>query len=160
MRKFLAVLIALIILTGCQLNKKPEWGQLQINGQSLQVEIVKTPEQMAGGLSGRDSLCANCGMLFTYPDEEVRIFWMKNMFFPLDFIWIKDKEIVGIAQNVPIYTSDGQITTISSLREVNRILEVNSGWANQNNVKIGDIVSEVDWLIGFAIMRWLQNIWS
>lgn len=144
MRKFLAVLIALIILSGCQFKEKTEPLEIKINSAVLTVEIAKTSGQMKKGLAGRSSLCPNCGMLFEYPDYGVRNFWMKGMNFPLDFIWIKDKEIVGLAQNVPIVNESGEVKTLSSFKAVNRVLEVTSGWISQNNVKIGDLVSELD----------------
>lgn len=144
MRKFIAALVALIILSGCSFTQKTEIASLKINNAEFQVEIAQTAGQMKRGLSGRDSLCSNCGMLFVYSDYQVRHFWMKGMNFPLDFIWISGKEIVGLAQNVPITDESGAVKTLNSFRPVNRVLEVPAGWISQNSVKIGDLALGLD----------------
>ncbi|MCX6785309.1 MAG: DUF192 domain-containing protein [Candidatus Komeilibacteria bacterium] len=144
MRKFSAVLFALLILGGCGLAQKMETASLKIGNIALTVEVAKTPSQMAQGLSGRTDLCASCGMLFSYNDSAIRTFWMKNMNFPLDFIWISGQKIVGLSQNVPITDESGKVKILSSFRPVNRVLELSAGWIGQNSVKIGDLVPGLD----------------
>lgn len=149
--KYSLVIIFLFFLTGCQTklleNKNSSnnllgltnQSKVKINGVELKVEIAKTPGAQALGLSGRAELCQNCGLLFIFPDYQIRSFWMKDVNFPLDIIWLKDKEIVGLEENIPILTNN-QITTINSPEEINKVLEVNAGWAKDNNVGVGDKV--------------------
>ncbi len=47
-------------------------------------EIAQTDAEKAQGLMNRKNLCANCGMIFVYPDEQIRSFWMKDTLIPLD----------------------------------------------------------------------------
>lgn len=73
---------------------------INLNGQKLTVEVVKTPASLEQGLSGRDKLDSD-GMLFVLPERSVPKFWMKEMKFDLDLIWIKDQKIVGVITQVP-----------------------------------------------------------
>lgn len=117
---------------------------IRINQTELQVEIVETPQEIAQGLSGRKNLCENCGLLFEFADYQVRHFWMKEMQFPLDIIWVKDEVIAGIAENVPIFDLNGQISRVQSSEQVNKVLEVNAGWAENHSIKTGDKVGGLD----------------
>ena len=58
------------------------------------------------------------------------------MNFPLDFIWIKGDEVVEITAAVPVDRMN-----IRPSQAVDKVIEVNSGWAAENGVKIGDEVS-------------------
>lgn len=126
-------------LSGC--SRKPELNRLataEINGQQLRLEVVSTDSAMAQGLSGRTELCENCGMLFNYGnDYQVRDFWMKEMNFPLDYLWLKDDLVVGLTKDVPVLT-DGQITRLQSPEAVNQVIEVKAGLIEKSGVKIGD----------------------
>lgn len=116
---------------------------IKINRAEIKAEMVNSPRAVALGLSGRKSLDKDCGMLFEYSDYQTRYFWMKGMNFPLDIIWIKDDIVIGIEASVPLLTN-GQISTVQSKEEVNRVLEANGGWADSHNVKIGDKIVGLD----------------
>jgi uncharacterized protein len=139
--KFLAVLVIILILPaiilGCFKKNIIEQTTIKINGRNLKVDVARSKDQQRQGLSGRQELDENSGMLFTFFDYQVRQFWMKDMNFPLDIIWIKDQTIVKISENVPILTNDA-ITTVSSDNDINKVLEVKAGWSKKNNIKIGD----------------------
>lgn len=67
----------------------------------LRVEIAETPEQRARGLSGRDELKDGKGMLFVFPEPGYHSIWMKDMYFPIDIIWIsEDFKVVSVNDNV------------------------------------------------------------
>jgi hypothetical protein len=67
---------------------------------TLNVETVSTPAAMIQGLSGRKSLAYNQGMLFIFPNEGYHKFWMKDMLFPIDIIWLdKDYKVVYVKEN-------------------------------------------------------------
>jgi len=68
-----------------------------INNNCFEVEIAKSQEEKKKGLSLREDLPFNSGMLFVYNKENFYSFWMKDMNFPLDIIWINaDNKIVHI----------------------------------------------------------------
>ncbi|MFA6410890.1 MAG: DUF192 domain-containing protein [Candidatus Buchananbacteria bacterium] len=108
-----------------------------INNTEIKVEIADTTEKQIKGLGNKTSLEKNHGMLFTYPDYKIRSFWMKDMNFPIDIIWLADDQIVGMEKNVP--TQDNKnLTRYYSPKPVNYVLEINANEALENNFKVGD----------------------
>src|SRR3990167_3839192 len=98
-------LISLIFLTACN-NQKIQGEQTEkfiiINNHKIYIEIADTSEKRAQGLSNRDSLPEDHGMLFIFDTYQKSAFWMKDMRFPIDIIWIRDDIIVDITKNVSI----------------------------------------------------------
>src|SRR3989338_8541055 len=67
----------------------------------IEAEIADTDSKRQMGLMFRESLSDNQGMFFIFENEARHGFWMKNMQFPLDILWIdKDKKIADIRTNV------------------------------------------------------------
>lgn len=120
--------------------------QLQVGDKVLMVEISTTPAQMQEGLSDRDSLGQDQGMIFDFSAQPtVTAFWMKDMKFDLDFIWIAGGKVIGITPNVsrPI-SPNAPLPTYSPPAPINQVLEVNAGWADRNKIKTGDEVKIID----------------
>lgn len=109
---------------------------VSINKHELRVEIVNDAQERAKGLGERESLCDSCGMLFEFPEKEKYSFWMKDMNFPLDIIWISGDKIVYIVKNIS-YNFKG---SINSDIEANRVLEINAGMTDEYGIKEGDKV--------------------
>jgi len=95
-------------------------------------EVPTTDEEKMTGLMYRDSLCDNCGMFYDYVDGG---FWMKNVNFPIEMIFINDNQIVNIKK-----ANAQDETTIYPSVESNGNLEVNDGFCDSNNISIGDKV--------------------
>lgn len=112
---------------------------LMINELRIPVEVVDTPEKRTLGLSYRESLASDSGMLFVMPSRRVSSFWMKEMRFPLDIIWIDGDKIVNLSQDLPPGGPQPK-NSYSSLYPVDQVLEVNGGFAEKNGIKIGDQV--------------------
>jgi len=110
-----------------------------INNKSIYLEIADQPLKQLKGLSNRKTLAANSGMLFVYPDKKIRSFWMKDMNFPLDIIWINDDKIVGINKNLAP-EGNQPIRSYKSPVPVNYVIEVNSGFTDKYGIKIDDYV--------------------
>ena len=105
------------------------------------VEVVTTQADMERGLMYRTGLGQDKGMLFKFAEGGVYSFWMKNMHFSLDILWISnDGHIVYIGKNIPACTSDPcpVYTPDNSARYV---LEINSGYAALHQWKVGDMLS-------------------
>ena len=65
------------------------------------LEIARTPEARAMGLSGRATLPDDFGLLFVFPEDDRYGFWMKDMLIPIDIVWIaSDGRIVGVRSDV------------------------------------------------------------
>ena len=95
--------------------------------------MALTPEERAQGLSDRPDLAPDTGMLFIYRQQNRYSFWMRNMHFPLDILWISANCIVADASlNVPPpepgQTTD-QLPRYSPAVPVQYVLEINAGEA-------------------------------
>lgn len=135
------LVIIVFFLSACTI-KNPEISNkphVIINNKIIQIEIADEQPEQIQGLSDRESLDKNSGMLFIFNDKQIRSFWMKNMHFPLDIIWIQDNKIVNISKNLP---PEGEMPEnhYSSKYPVNYVLEVNAGLVDEYEIKIGDIV--------------------
>src|SRR3989344_4327657 len=74
--------------------------KVYIKDISLNIEVADSKEERATGLSGREKLATDSGMIFIYENAERYSFWMKGVKFPLDFIWIMNDKIVDITEFV------------------------------------------------------------
>lgn len=87
-----AFFIALAALFAGGTRNKPvaECGtpELVLGGTHIMLSIAKTPAEQERGLSGHAPLAPDEGMLFIFDDATPKQFWMKDMLFPLDMIWI------------------------------------------------------------------------
>lgn len=107
----------------------------------VDVEVVSKLEDMERGLMYRASLAANNGMLFVFNTESKQQFWMKNMHFNLDMLWIDaDKKIVYISHDVPACTNDPCPIYAPDVMS-QYVLEVNTGYTNAHQWKPGDILT-------------------
>jgi uncharacterized membrane protein (UPF0127 family) len=115
----------------------PTKGFATLKDLPLTVELAQNPSQWEHGLSGRTSLEEGSGMLFLFPQYHVPIFWMKDMQFDLDMIWLAGGKVVDITVNIPKPVSD-KLPTYSPHQAVNMVLEVPAGWSAKNNITVGD----------------------
>jgi uncharacterized membrane protein (UPF0127 family) len=115
-----------------------------IGDASFAVELAVTQQQQAQGLSGRPGLAPGTGMLFIFGSEGLHSFWMKDMRFPLDMVWISaEYAVVDITEDVPP-PDPGQTTsdlpTYMPAEPVQYVLEINAGEAESADIRIGDMV--------------------
>jgi len=110
--------------------------KIRVADKKIKVEIADTQELMIKGLSSRENLPWDQGMLFVYDNYTKPSYWMKDMRFPIDIIWIKDKKIIGITNNIQAPASlTSSLSTYSPSQVINYVLEVNAGWCDENNIK-------------------------
>jgi len=112
-----------------------------INGISISVDLAQTQAQREQGLSGREQLNAGEGMLFLFNEPDYLRFWMKDMNFPIDIIFINDKKIVDIVHNLPVPTKMDMPAAYTSKEKADRVLEIPAGTAESLNWQIGDVVA-------------------
>lgn len=123
---------------------------VSVGGAAFDVEIAFTREDRERGLSGRDGLATDAGMLFVFENGRASSFWMRDMRFALDFVWIGDGcEVIEIHADVPAPpagTDAGLLQTYSSEAPARYNLEINAGEAAKRGVEVGDAVK----FIGFS----------
>ncbi len=116
-----------------------EYGFVVVGDVLIRVEIADTPEERIRGLSGRESLKPGWGMLFIFPQEGVYSFWMYNMRFPLDIIWIdEDGYVVYVVEKAPPCGEDGECPSYTPDAEALYVLEVAAGFVEKNNIREGE----------------------
>jgi len=139
------IFVLFIIFYGGQVKDKdagvqslPDRAVLRIGEAEINVDIADTDSERAQGLSGRETLEQEEGMLFVFETSRVPHFWMRDMNFGLDIIWIDEAlEIVEFTENV---LPESFPKTFSPSAPVKYVLEVNENFVNSNNIKKGDTV--------------------
>jgi len=108
------------------------------NGASVFIEIADTEKERRQGLSERVSLSVGYGLLFIHETRETPSYWMKDMFFPIDIIWIDDGEVIGLTQNAEPENPARTFYTPPS--PVTHVLEVNAGFIEQRGISVGNTI--------------------
>ncbi len=137
----LTVALAFVLINSSQKTTNSKLNtNLRIGNTNIQVEIVDSAAEIEQGLSIREKLGKNEGMYFVLSKKQIVEFWMKDMRFPLDIIWIAEGKIVGFVENAPI-PSGNTIPTFTSPQPITHVLEVNAGFVKQRSIKKGDEVT-------------------
>jgi len=136
------IIITLIVLISFFIFKPFSKNNLQtttlkLNNHNYQIEIASTMSQKAIGLSGRNQLCPNCGMIFLFSYQGILPFWMKDTFIPLDMIWLDSNDKIVNIQTV-IETNSSKILKNSTPAQY--VLELNANDSQKIGLKIGDII--------------------
>ena len=133
--RLIPVVFLLMLSTSACMSSEP---RVRLQGEWFEVELATTPKDQALGLMFRESMEDDQGMLFIFPTEARRSFWMKNTRIPLDiFYFDSELRLVSVSENTPpcrvercpSYPSDGP---------ARYVLELNAGKAQELGVKPGD----------------------
>src|SRR3990167_3255985 len=125
-------------------TQKKESTQVAIKDFTIQVKIADEPKEHQTGLADLSSLPIGEGMLFVFDKSAPYVFWMKDVEFAIDIIWIdENKKIVDIAPNVPPEPDKGEkeLTRYKPKSDAKYVLEINAGLSALHNLQIGDQVS-------------------
>lgn len=106
---------------------------------SVDIEIADNEARRTQGLMYRDSMADNQAMLFIFPNEEERSFWMKNTILPLDIIYLNAKDqIITVQRNTVPYSEE----SVPSNGPAKYVVEVNAGFCDRHSIKAGD---HIEW---------------
>lgn len=111
------------------------------DGIRVAVTVAATVATREKGLSGSDGLAPGEGMLFVFDEPGEYRFWMKDMKFPIDILWIKDGMIADITTDAAVPVPGEPLPTYFPRVPVDRVLEVNAGFARAHGLRIGMPVS-------------------
>ncbi len=135
-RRFLAgaMMICSAVCSAC-VAQEP---YVVLKGQRFTVELAETSEEQSLGLMFRDSLADDHGMLFVFPGESRRSFWMKNTRIPLDILYFDaELRLVSVAADArPCRTP--RCPNYPSTGPAQYVLELNAGKASELGVRPGD----------------------
>ena len=148
-RMLISLALGFIVLLGAALA--PEIGgaaserswpgtyTMRLGDRAIPVEIASTDEERIRGLSGRRDLAAGRGLLFVFPNEATYGFWMKDMNFAIDIVWISaDLKVIHIAEDVAPQTYPMVFRPSQPARYV---LELKAMGARKLGVKVGSPVT-------------------
>lgn len=108
---------------------------IKIDDIELTVQVADTDHRRADGLMFQDELPYDEGMLFIFEDSKKRTFWMSNMLFSLDIIWIGSQgNVVHIDNNVPPCDTEACPRYDSGGKDVKYVLEVTAGFVEKFNI--------------------------
>lgn len=113
-----------------------------IGGETFILELAITPEERSRGLSNREHLAPDGGMLFVFSQESTLSFWMWQTLIPLDILFLDgERRIVNIHTMHPQPgVSDGQLTRYRSTAPAQYAVEVNAGIAAELELTPGMVV--------------------
>ena len=106
-------------------------------GKEISVEVADTVEKRSLGLGKRSGLENGWGMLFVFGKRKQHGFWMKDMHFPLDIIWLDNHRIVHILRNVQPAKSGVNPPVMIPPVAGNFVLEIEAGQAAELKLQVG-----------------------
>jgi len=119
----------------------------EVRGHQLVLEVVSDDVARAKGLGGHAPLSDREGMLFVFPTAETRTFWMKDMTFPIDIVWLTGTDpnvlrVAGYEKNVDpqIGAKDYELKLYTSPEPVSYVMEVRGGLMGEWGIQPGDPV--------------------
>lgn len=137
---FLAI-FSLIFLYLYRYNKNLSYASRSISFGDIHIiaEVADSGFKRELGLSGRSQLAPDGAMLFVFEQSGYYAFWMKDMHFPLDIIWLDEhKKVITINTDVLPSTYPATFSPLSPARYV---LELNAGFAKKLHISLGDKAS-------------------
>lgn len=115
---------------------------ITVGSSQFKVDIAQNDQARQVGLSSRDTLPEEEGMLFVLEKNDTKPnFWMKGMKFPIDIIWIKDNVVSEITPNIPVLANNpSDPPKYAPWNNVDYVLEIGAGIAKKRGIKVGDTV--------------------
>ncbi len=112
---------------------------LNINNKTIELEVADTDDKREKGLSNHESLKKDTGMLFVFDKPDKYGFWMENMKFSIDILWLNEqKEIIYVAENV---SPDSYPDVFFPPEDSLYALEFNAGFVDENNIEVGNVLN-------------------
>lgn len=134
LRILIAAAVFLLLILAAWLTKSASY-TLKTKSQTYQLEAATTSADQAKGLGDRTSLADNRGMLFIFNDQQVRCFWMKDMHFSLDIIWLNQtKQVIHIEPNLSPATYPHAYCPAGTAKYV---IEINAGQVQAAHITLG-----------------------
>ncbi|MCF7865613.1 MAG: DUF192 domain-containing protein [Candidatus Pacebacteria bacterium] len=113
--------------------------KLNIASSSYKILLANTDELRQKGLGSRQGIDTNEVMLFVFDNEAKHFFWMKDMLFPIDMVWLdKDKKVIYIEQNV---APDTYPKAFGPQVDSQYVLEFQEGTVKREGLSLGEQIT-------------------
>lgn len=130
-------LVLITVIAGCA-----NLPTVQLKGQTFKVDLARNDADRAKGLMFRTEMADDHGMLFVFPNEAPRSFWMKNTKIPLDILYFDaDARFVSGQFNVPTCAGGDRCPSYPSDGPAKYVLELNAGVGKRLDLKSGDVLT-------------------
>jgi uncharacterized membrane protein (UPF0127 family) len=141
-KKFMLLTFLIVIVAFFSLLKhKAPGNTVSINNKTFNIEIAKTQAQQEVGLSKYEKVEDNFGMYFLFDKPDYYKFWMQDMKFPIDIIYIYKNEIVEIFKNVQNpHNNIDPLTIYKPAHVADSVFEINAGLSDRYGFKNGEHV--------------------
>ena len=137
----LAVVIFFVLVGVYLLTQNTKETFVAVNDSKFQVEIAQTDTEKQIGLSNTESLPEDEGMLFLFDTPDYYSFWMRDMQFPIDIIFINGNKVTTVISNaLPPSETGGSLPTFQPTEKSDKVLEVNAGIAKKYNITEGSVI--------------------
>lgn len=151
MKKILLLSTALLVVVGAtavtqsylngeKLSFFKKTPNVTIGNHNFKVAVADSQEEREIGLSKTKSLSQNQGMIFLFEKPDYYSFWMKNMKFSIDIIYINKDQIITILDNAQIIKDSKNPIIYSPTQPADKVLEISAGLAKKYKFKKGDKV--------------------
>jgi hypothetical protein len=143
MKTRMASSFLILLLAACCSSKQADSGSslpeatMTIGGQNFNVEIATSFHDQEVGLMHRDHLDSDHGMLFIFPDVQVRAFWNHDVHFPLDLLFLDSSGAIVSIRHMDAYSDKNT----SSDAPAQYTVELNAGAASRLNLHVGDHIA-------------------
>jgi uncharacterized membrane protein (UPF0127 family) len=133
------IIVVLFLRNTPQQSIEQTTSVITVKNTSVMVEIADTDAERTLGLSGRDTLASDHGLLFVFPRDTRANFWMKDMKFAIDIMWVdSQKKIIHIEDSLQPSTYP---KTFSPDADARYVLEVPAGFAKSHDILVGDTLT-------------------
>ena len=144
MRSFALLLLLSALACAARDEAALPVGRVTLQGQTVEVEIARSGPERARGLSGRAGLAPGRGMIFLHERPDLHPYWMKDMRFAIDILWLREGRVVDVAHRVrpePPGTADRDLPSYAPRAPADAVLEVPAGFARLHGWDVGQRAS-------------------
>ena len=139
--QYIAIFAGLVILLSAFYLTQPtdnvNKNNIQLGSCTFTLERPHTTDEYAKGLSDREAIAPQAGMWFAYSSPQLPTFWMKGLRFPIDIIWIANRKVVGLNENIP--ADDGASLYIPTIA-IDAALEIAAGRSKECGIQMESVV--------------------
>ncbi len=130
---FLALLIISYVLSR-------QTTKVTVGTTTFNAKIADSEKEREIGLSKTNKLTDKEGMLFLFENSSKYSFWMKDMKFPIDIIFIRNGKVVDVVKNAKPVNANSPLDIYQPEEEADKVLEINAGLSDKLNIVKGTII--------------------